>query len=66
MAKTGKGINTLLALLVLLLVTAGCVFGGYTFVNNAKKEFAAAEAKLPESAISDYLLKIRNQRFDEI
>ena len=66
MAKTGKGIKTPLALLVLLLVTAGCVFGGFTFVNNAKKQFAAAEAKLPESGISDYLLKIRNQRYDEI
>ena len=58
--KTGIGIA------VIALVAGGLGFAGYTRINNAKKEFAEAEAALPESAISTYFGHIRAKDFDGI
>ena len=38
--KVRRGLNPLVGVLLVLLVGAGCVFGGMTFLNGAKKEFA--------------------------
>ncbi|MBQ1468281.1 MAG: hypothetical protein IIZ27_07380 [Solobacterium sp.] len=64
--KVRRGLNPLVGVILVLLVGAGCVFGGMTFLNGAKKEFAAAEKDMPESAISDYFAKVRNRDFDGI
>lgn len=59
-------IKTGLGLFIVLLLACGMGFCGYREVQNAKKEFAEAEAALPESAISTYFAQIRNKDFDGI
>ncbi len=59
-------IKTGLGLAVVVLLGVGLGFWGKSYVDNAKKEFAAAEAALPESAISAYFGHINNKDFDGI
>lgn len=58
--KTGIGV----AVVVLLAGILG--LNGCRMVNNAKKEYAEAEAALPESAISTYFSQIRDHDYDGI
>ena len=59
-------IKTWLGLLIVALLAAGLAFFGKTQLDEAKKEFAAAEADMPESAISNYFNHIRANDFDGI
>ena len=59
-------IKTGLGLAVVVLLAGGLGFCGKSYVDNAKKEFAAAEAALPESAISSYFAHINDKDFDGI
>ena len=59
-------IKTGLGLAVMVLLAGGLGFCGKNYVDNAKKEFAAAEAALPESAISAYFGHIRDNDLDGI
>ena len=59
-------IKTWLGLVIVFLLAAGLGFCGKSYVDNAKKEFAEAEAALPESAISAYFGHIRDKDFDGI
>ncbi len=58
--KTGIGIA------VIAILAAGMGFCGKVRIDNAKKEFADAEAALPESAISAYFAQIRDGNLDGI
>ena len=62
MAKVKTGA----ALVVIAAVAAASAAGSFLYVNNGKKAFRAAEADLPESAISTYLNDIREGNFDKI
>jgi hypothetical protein len=59
-------VRTWLALLIILALAGGLGFVGKTTIDDAKKEFAAAEADMPESAISNYFKHIRANDFDGI
>lgn len=48
-------VNPIVGIAVAAVVGIGGVFAGRQYVANAKKEFLAEEAKLPESAITAYL-----------
>ena len=55
-----------LGIIVILLTALIMGFIGFNKINKAKKEFAAAEAALPESAISAYFGHIKDKDFDGI
>ena len=59
-------IKTWLGLLIVVALAGGLAFFGKTQLDEAKKEFAAAEADMPESAISNYFNHIRAGDFDGI
>ena len=59
-----KKVKMSLSIIILLVTLAiGCAFC-FVSLQNAKKEFAEEEKKLPESAITLYLEKIQNKDFD--
>ncbi len=59
-------IKTWVGLLIIALLAGGLAFFGKTQIDSAKKEFAAAEADMPESAISNYFKHIRENDYDGI
>lgn len=59
-------IKTWLGLLIVALLAVGMGLFGKKQIDDAKKEFAAAEADMPESAISNYFNHIRAGDFDGI
>ena len=65
MSKMAK-VKTGAALVIIAAVAAASAAGSFLYVNNGKKAFRAAEADLPESAISTYLEDIRNGHYDQI
>lgn len=66
MAKQKRGVNPIIALILLVAIGVGCFFAGNVVVSRARNNFLAEEKDLPESAISTYLAHIRNGEFDGI
>ena len=59
-----RKVNPIASIIVLLVTLAACFGGSYIYLQNAKKEFAAAESELPESALTAYLEKVEKKDFD--
>lgn len=62
----GKKISVGAGIGILAVVAALGIGCGYFYVNNAQKQFSAAEAEMPESAISTYLENVRSGDYDKI